>query len=90
LGDADVCVPEVGGFRHPLAAAYRVSLLPKVRELIEANRLRPVFLMELVPTRVLREADLGDAGLASLRNVNTPEDYEAALREAGYAPAGPG
>jgi molybdopterin-guanine dinucleotide biosynthesis protein A len=90
LGDADVCVPEVGAFRHPLAAAYRVSVLPKVRKLIAANRLRPMFLMEVVPTRVLREADLDGVDLASLRNVNTPEEYGAALREAGHAPAGPG
>jgi hypothetical protein len=55
-----------------------------------ANRLRPVFLTEGVPTRVLREAELDDGDLVSLRNVNTPEDYEAALREAGHAPAGPG
>lgn len=90
LGGADVCVPEVGGYRHPLAAAYRVSVSPKIRELIEANLLRPVYLTELVPTRVLMEADLDEADLASLRNVNTPEEYEAALREAGYAPGGPG
>src|SRR5215213_1061084 len=90
LGDAEVCVPEVGAFRHPLAAAYRVSVLAKVRELIAANRLRPIFLADVVPTRVLREADLDGVDLASLRNVNTPEEYEAALREAGYAPAGPG
>jgi molybdenum cofactor guanylyltransferase len=90
LGEADVCVPEVGGFRHPLAAAYRVSVLPTVRALIDANRLRPVFLTELVPTQVLHEADLDEVDITSLRNVNTPEEYEAALREAGYAPAGPG
>ena len=89
LGEADVCVPEAGGFKHPLAAAYRVCVLPKVRELIAANRLRPVFLMEVVRTHVLGPADLGEADLACLRNVNTPEDYAAALRDAGYAPAGP-
>jgi molybdopterin-guanine dinucleotide biosynthesis protein A len=90
LGDADVCLPEIGGFRHPLAAAYRVGVLPKVRALVAANRLRPVFLMDVVPTRVLRETDLDDADLAALRNVNTPEEYEAARREAGQAPAEPG
>ncbi|MBO0697000.1 MAG: molybdenum cofactor guanylyltransferase [Zavarzinella sp.] len=89
LGDADVCLPEVGGFQHPLAAAYRVSVLPKVRELIAANRLRPVFVTEMVPTRVLGAAELAEEDLGSLRNLNTPEEYLAALREAGYAPAGP-
>lgn len=91
LGEASVCIPEVGGFLHPLAAAYRVDLLPRVRELVAAGRLRPVFLTEAVPTQILRESDLEDVdpGLRSLRNVNTPEEYEAALREAGQAPAGP-
>lgn len=83
LGEASICIPEVGGFLHPLAATYRVDLLPRVRALVEAGRLRPVFLAEGVPTRILREGDLEDvdAGLWSLRNVNTPEEYEAALRE---------
>jgi molybdopterin-guanine dinucleotide biosynthesis protein A len=40
-------------------------------------------LLDAVPTRVVTEAELADAdpGLRSLRNVNTPEEYEAALRE---------
>ena len=33
--DVDVALPVVHGFRHPLAAAYRTSLLPAVEELIE-------------------------------------------------------
>jgi molybdenum cofactor guanylyltransferase len=96
IGDADISMPEVGGFKHPLAAAYRMSVLPAVRELLAANRLRPVFLTEMRPTRILREIDLNevDPGLRSLRNLNTPEDYAAALdelaREEGHAPAGPG
>src|SRR5437764_5621817 len=28
LGDFSVCVPKVGGYHHPLAAVYRVSVLP--------------------------------------------------------------
>ena len=30
-----------------------------------------------------------DSEMQSLRNVNTPEEYAAALRDASYAPAGP-
>ena len=91
LGEADVCMPEVGGFKHPLAAAYRPGVLPVVAELVAANRLRPVFLTDRRPTRLLTAADFADVDptLDSLRNVNTPADYEAALRMAGYAPAGP-
>lgn len=88
IGDADVCLPDIGGYRHPLAAAYRTTVLPVVRELLAANRLRPVFVADAVPTRVLREAHFMDVDptFASLRNLNTPEDYEQALRDAGYRP----
>jgi molybdopterin-guanine dinucleotide biosynthesis protein A len=91
LRDADICIPEVGGYRHPLAAAYRTNLIDDVRSLIDAGRLRPVFLSEVRRTRVLTESDFADVDpeLVSLRNVNTIEEYRAALRDAGYAPAGP-
>jgi molybdopterin-guanine dinucleotide biosynthesis protein A len=91
LGEASVCMPEVGGYKHPLAAAYRVDVLPMVRRLLAENRLRPAFLTDLVPTCILRETDFVDVDpdLLSLRNMNTPEEYEAALRDAGQAPADP-
>ena len=91
LKDADICLPEVGGFKHSLAAAYRVHVLPVVNELLAANRLRPVWLAEHLPTRVLTERDFVDVDptVESLRNVNTPEEYAAALRTAGYGPAVP-
>ena len=90
LGDADVCLPESGGFKHPLSAAYRVDVRPVVDELIAANQLRPVALGARVRTRVLTPADFDDIDpeLESLRNVNTPAEYEAALRRAGYEPGG--
>ena len=86
LGESSICVPEVGGYKHPLAAAYRVDVLPVVKRLLAENRLRPAFLAELVPTRVLYDADLTDVDpdLSSLRNVNTSEEYESALLDAGY------
>jgi molybdopterin-guanine dinucleotide biosynthesis protein A len=83
LGDATACVPEVEGFRHPLAAVYRTTVLPNVRELLAVDRLRPVFLFDAVPTRVIQPQALAevDAEFVSLRNLNTPEEYEAALLE---------
>jgi molybdenum cofactor guanylyltransferase len=89
LGDADVCLPEIGGFKHPLAAAYRIRVLPAAKDLLAAGHLRPVFLSDRLPTRVLTAADVADVDptLGSLRNVNTLEEYEGALRDAGYAPA---
>jgi molybdopterin-guanine dinucleotide biosynthesis protein A len=87
LGDeVDVVLPRAGGFPHPLAAAYRTTLLPLVERLLAADRLRPAFLFD--ECRVLRldeEALLTDAALAaadpaldSVLNLNEPADYRAA------------
>jgi molybdopterin-guanine dinucleotide biosynthesis protein A len=84
LGEAHVCVPEVGGYRHPLAAVYRLAVGPTAARLLAEDRLRPAFLFDEVPTRVVRPEELADVdpSFASLRNLNTPAEYEAALREA--------
>jgi molybdopterin-guanine dinucleotide biosynthesis protein A len=84
LGEHDICVPRVGGFHHPLAAVYRLDVAAAVSRLLAENGLRPFFLFEAVPTRVVEAAELADVDptFRSLRNLNTPEDYEAALREA--------
>ncbi len=82
-GSSLCAVPCVNGFLHPLAAAYRVEVLPVVRAMLAANRLRMTDLFDLVTTRTIGAEELIDADpeLASLRNLNTPEEYEAALRE---------
>lgn len=81
LGENAIAVPDVDGYKHPLAAVYRVSVKPVVDELLAANRLRPVFLFEKCPTRLVTAAELveADPTLQSLRNLNTPEEYEAAI-----------
>jgi molybdopterin-guanine dinucleotide biosynthesis protein A len=78
-----IAVPQVDHYLHPLAAAYHRSILPQVTELLNANRLRPIFLFDLAPTRIITPAELTDCDpeLASLRNINTPEQYELALQE---------
>jgi molybdopterin-guanine dinucleotide biosynthesis protein A len=85
LGDNAICVPRVGEYHHPLAAVYRVEVAEAVGRLLAADRLRPFFLFEAVPTRVVGAAELAEADptFQTLRNLNTPEEYEAALREAG-------
>jgi molybdopterin-guanine dinucleotide biosynthesis protein A len=79
LGCHDAVLPTAGGHNHPLAAVYRLSLLPAVEALLAADRLRPFFLFESVRARTVGESELGD--VESLRNLNTPADYEAALAE---------
>lgn len=84
--DIDVVLPEVGGYRQPLAAAYRTALLDIVTELVTADRLAPAFLfercrvLELSEAALLQGADLArlDPGLESVSNINEPADYERA------------
>lgn len=82
LGDNSIAVPRANGYHHPLAAVYRIQVLPTVQHLLDENRLRPFFLFEAVPTRVVEASELADVDpeLQTLRNLNAPEDYEAALR----------
>ena len=82
--DYDIAVMEIDGFTHPLSAVYRRATLPFVEELLARDRLRPVFLFEAVNTRRVRPEEMtADPELRTLRNLNTPEDYEGALADAG-------
>jgi molybdopterin-guanine dinucleotide biosynthesis protein A len=83
LGSHAICVPHADGFHHPLAAVYRVAVLETVRRLLSEGRMRPVFLFESLPTRVVETEELRDVDgtLQSLRNLNTAEEYEAALHD---------
>jgi molybdopterin-guanine dinucleotide biosynthesis protein A len=88
LGDAEIAVAVEDGFAHPLAAVYRTSVLPVIEQLLAADQLRPAYLFDKVPTRRIPVEELRqfDANLATLRNCNRPDDYQAALAEAGFAP----
>ena len=85
LGDYDIAVMEIDGFPHPLSAVYRRRVLPEVEALLAHDKLRPVFLFNAVKTRRVRAEEMisVDPDLRTLRNLNTPEDYEAALKDAG-------
>jgi molybdenum cofactor guanylyltransferase len=82
LGDQHAAVPVVGGCRHPLAAVYRVSVLGAAHQLLAEGQMRLASLLDLVPTRFVTEQELMqvDPDLQTLRNLNTPQDYEAALQ----------
>jgi molybdenum cofactor guanylyltransferase len=77
LDGADVAVPHVAGHRQPLAAAYRPALAPLVAELVQEERMKPAFLFERCATRWLEDLPHPE----SVRNVNAPADYRAALAE---------
>ena len=76
---------EIDGFPHPLSAVYRRATLPHVESLLAQDRLRPVFLFDAVRTRRVKPAEMivADPELLTLRNLNTREDYLAALADAG-------
>ena len=88
LSDHDIAVMEIDGFPHPLSAVYRRDTLPHVEALLEKDKLRPVFLFDAVRTRRVRPEEMlsVDPQFRTLRNLNTREDYLAALAEAGYQP----
>jgi molybdopterin-guanine dinucleotide biosynthesis protein A len=85
----DIAVPRSGGHFHPLCAVYGLNARAETEALLAADRLRPFFLFERMRTLVADNAMLlageelaaADPELRSLRNVNTPEEYAAALAE---------
>jgi len=80
----DIAVMEIDGFAHPLSAVYRRATLPHVETLLAQDRLRPAFLFDAVRTRRVRPEEMtADPGLLTLRNLNTRDDYQQALRTAG-------
>lgn len=90
LGDEEILLPEAGGHRHPLAAAWRTSTLPAVRAALAAGVAGPGGMLERVRVRLLDEDALlalpgvaeHDPRLDSLVNANTPAELAAARARA--------
>jgi molybdenum cofactor guanylyltransferase len=87
LGDHDIAVMEIDGFPHPLSAVYRRGTLLQVESLLAKDKLRAASLFDAVRTRLVRPEEMisVDPHLRTLRNLNTREDYLAALFEAGLS-----
>jgi molybdopterin-guanine dinucleotide biosynthesis protein A len=88
IGNADLAIPSIGDYYHPLAALYRKrAILPAITELLRHDRLSAHFLVEAVKTRVVVEHEMRsvDPELLTLRNLNHPEEYHRALRNAGLS-----
>jgi molybdopterin-guanine dinucleotide biosynthesis protein A len=86
LGDRQAAVVELDGFSNPLAAVYRPGVLAQVEALLSSGRLRPSLLFDLVDTRRVSAEEIApvDPDLRTLRNINTRDDYLAALGLAGF------
>jgi molybdopterin-guanine dinucleotide biosynthesis protein A len=88
LCDGDIVVPQVDGRFHPLAAIYRTQLGSVADELLATGARRPMALFDRARTRMVSRAELcadcelraSDPELTALSNVNTADDYRAALR----------
>lgn len=78
LGNADIVVPVAEGRTHPLSAVYRPRVAATARRLLALGRRRPVFLFDEHPTVYVTENELRrvDPELRSLRNINTPAEFE--------------
>jgi molybdopterin-guanine dinucleotide biosynthesis protein A len=78
----DVVVPRWEGRLQPLHAVYRRSVLPLFEGQLARGELRPVFVFDKVHTLEIDEEEIRrfDPEGLSLFNMNTPEDYEEALR----------
>jgi len=82
ISNYDVVVPHWQERFQPLHAVYRRSVLPLLKEQLERGELRPIFLYDKVRTRKVHEDEirrLDPEGLSFL-NMNTPADYEQALK----------
>jgi molybdopterin-guanine dinucleotide biosynthesis protein A/molybdopterin converting factor small subunit len=77
----DVVVPFWEARLQPLHAVYKRSVLPLLEEQLARGQLRPVSLFDRVRTRRIDEDEIRrfDPDGASFFNMNTPEDYAAAL-----------
>jgi molybdopterin-guanine dinucleotide biosynthesis protein A len=67
---------------QPLHATYRRSVLPLLEDQLERGELRPVYLFDRVPTCKIGEEEIRifDPDGLSFFNMNTPDDYQRALR----------
>ncbi len=85
LDGYDAAIPKVGGKMQPLCAAYHRRCAAAFSELGKKGVTRVREIVRLVNARIVDEAELRrfDPELRSFLNVNTPEEYQKALRLAG-------
>lgn len=82
---SDALVPYVGGFWQPLAAAYHRRGLPAFERVLASgnpkiDRAFPNLRVETLTGELLNQFAFPER---MFKNINTPEDYEEALRELG-------
>lgn len=78
---SDVVVPVWEDRLQPLHAVYRRRVVPLLQTQLERGQLRPILLYKNVPTREVGPDEIRrfDPEGYSFLNMNSPEDYQAAL-----------
>ena len=78
---ADIVIPHTGGGLEPFHAVYRREVcLPHILAALEAGKWRADAWFDQVDLRVLSAGEISkyDPGMLSFRNINTPEELQAA------------
>jgi len=78
----DAVVPEIAGLVQPLHAVYRKPCIDAINSMLAQGEERLAKIVDAVSVRRVGEQELRaiDPDLRSFINVNTPEDYQRALR----------
>jgi molybdopterin-guanine dinucleotide biosynthesis protein A len=78
----DAVIPEVGGKLQPLHAIYRKQCARAIETLAQSGEKRLTVAARSINARKVDESELRkiDPDLRSFFNVNTPEDYQQALK----------
>ncbi len=81
IGDHDIAVPFVDDRHHPLAGVYRTRLGAVIGDLLTTGRRRPFDLFDRARTLVVTAEELRsvDPDLDSLKNFNSPSEYDELL-----------
>jgi molybdopterin-guanine dinucleotide biosynthesis protein A len=89
ISQYDVVVPYWQDRFQPLHAVYRRSVLSLLESQLERGELRPVYLFDKVRTRRVAEEEIRnfDPQGLSFFNMNTPDDYERALKRWSEIPS---
>jgi len=87
LGTCDAVIPQVDGKLQPLHAAYRKSCARVLRAMRDQNQNRLQDIVTFANVRIVPEEEIRaldpDPRLLSFFNVNTPEDFQRAIKLMG-------
>ncbi len=79
-----IAVPRYGGYFMVTSAVYPRTALPEIEKMLAAGDRRPYHLLDRVPHTVVEDPDPG-----VFVNINTEQDYERALKDAGLYSSSP-